>query len=307
MVLTAIQQRDNWVPLMLKRLRKVFTFELENADVWKPLWQSLESDLRREEVGEYATPDVVKLTPEGAPLANLTMGLVRLKAVVHGDYTGMITITHQMRRDNKYNDIEKNTWGLSEAVARCLAEEATKPFYQGFSTYLSGDDVPWFGTNHPLANAPGKYGSNYVAGVLGPDTLRQMQQQLMETLNENGKPISMGSGKLQLAVAPYNHILAQQLADPNQYLPGSNEFNRNKFNITPITIPFFIQAPSAIRDGQAYLRDPLYAENTHYLREGPTFDMVQDPVTQNVLAQTRIAFSFVVPSWRGTVGLNPAG
>lgn len=304
-----IVTRDSFIETMEPRMRELFTYGLQEGDAWKRMWDVKDSDMRREEIGEFRRPSVVIETPEGAPLAELTTEFIRTSSVVHLDYTGMIVVTHQMKRDKKYDEMEDNTWGLGDAVSRKLYKEATRLFYSGFEGggATSSDGNPWFSDDHPLQNAPGVVDVNLLDDVLGPEGLKNAFKLLMETKDENGDITQMGMGECDLFVAADNDILAKQLADMGQYLPGSAEFNINKFKINPFTIPLLAEAPAAYRDSQWYLRDRKRAKNTCFMREGPTFKMVTDELTDNTIIKTRVSFSFLIGPHRGTIGSKGQG
>lgn len=307
MASSPVQNRDEWIETMEPRLKKLFTYGLDTNEDWKKFWQEKQSDSRREEVAEFVKPDVTVETPEGAPYVTLTTSMVRTSAVVHLDYTGSIIITHQMKRDKKFDEMEEQNWGLGEAVARKPHEMAVAFMYNGFSSATSADGVPWFYDQHPLKNAPTVYGDNLITAALGAQGINDALVNLMSTKNENGKPIPMGTKKVKLFVPPALMTLGERLTMKGDYLPDSANFNRNTFNLECIPLPFLAMCPDSHRDTQYYIQDSQYCENYYYEREGPTYDMVTDPLTDNTIVKVRHAFSFHVAGWRGTVGSKGLG
>lgn len=301
--------RDQWIEAMEPTLLEIFTAGLKKYDVWKPIWIEKKSDKRREELLEYRKPDVVVETPEGAPYVQLTVEKVRTAAVVHADYTGMIRITHQMMRDKQYDDMMDQSWGLGESIGRKLYEDAVAQFYNGFGSVQSPDLNPWFYGTHPLANST-QTGNNLLAAqALSPDSFNSAQVLLNLLLNENGKITPMGEGKVQLIAPPALRRLALQLAMKGEYEPGSDDHDINVFEIDPVILPMLGQL--AVTDAthaptQWYLRDPVMARNYFFLREGPVFDTFEDPFTDDIIVKCRIAYSFLVASWRGVVGCQGA-
>lgn len=303
----AVQNRSAWDVTMEPRLRELFTYGLKNNDDWKKFWTVTKSDKMREEVAEYATPDVTEETPEGNPYVTLNMSIVRTSSAVAIDYTGQIVITHQMKRDKKYNEMEERSWGLGEAVARKPQEIAVALMFNGFGSVQSSDKRPWFDTQHPLKNDPTKLDSNLIVDPLSPNGLNNAIIALQKTLNENGKPIPMGNGEVNLYVTPTNRILAQQLEDSGDYLPNSPNFNKNKFKVKATVLPFLYMCEDAHKESQWYLQDDMYSKNTMFEREGPDFETITDPHTDNTIVKVRHAFSFLVNNHRGTVGSKGLG
>jgi len=302
-----IQDRPAWDVTMEPRLRKLFTYGLKVNDDWKKFWNVEKSDKYREEVAEFVTPDVTQETPEGAPYVTLSMSVVRTSSTVAVDYTGQIIITHQMKRDKKYKEMEKQTWGLAEAVARKPHEMAVAFMYNGFDSVKSSDGQPWFSNSHPLKNAPTKYDDNLITDALGPQGLLNALIRLQDTKNENGKPIPMGAGKVRVFVTPSNMLLVKQLADSGDWLPNSSNFNRNKFEIEPVILPFLYMCEDSHRESQYYVQDATANENTMFEREGPSFETITDPHTNNTIVKARHAFSFLVSNHRGTIGSKGLG
>lgn len=302
-----VQDRSSWDVTMEPRLKKLFTYGLKENSDWEKAWNVERSDKMREEVAEYVTPDVVVETPEGAPYVTLSMSIVRTSSVVHIDYTGQVIFTHQMKRDKKYKEMEKQTWGLGEAMARKPHEMGVELMYNGFSSAKSSDGQPWFSNSHPLKNAPTLYDDNLISDAFGPEGLKNAMVRLMSTLNENGKPIPMGYKTLRIFVTPNDWVLAQQLAKENDWLPNSSNFNRNVFKIEPYVLPFLFMCQDSHRDTQWYVQDPMFTENTMFRREGPTYKQVTDPHTDNTLIQGRQSYSFLISGHRGTVGSKGLG
>ncbi len=301
MVSAGIVATNNYLEFMEKTLLEAFTAGLEGEQDWKKMWTEKKSTKRREEVVEYATPDVTIVTPEGAPYAELRMEKIRSKAVVHTDYTGMLRITHQFQRDNMYDQMEEDTWGLGEAVNRTLAEEGVRQFHEGFAAVQAPDGQPWFGT-HTCALNTGQTWSNLYSGGLDADGLDAALVLFSKTKNENGKITPFGTGVTQLIVAPARRRIAKQLAMTGQYEPGKANFDINTFEVEPVIIPMLNMANSTYVDSQFYIRDKKRAKNLYLVREGPLFDTLMDPLTDDIIVKVRHASSFLIGSARGVLG-----
>lgn len=298
--------RDQWIETMEPTLLELFTAGLDKASEWKKTWIEKKSTKRREEILEFRKPDVVQETPEGAPYVQLTVEKVRTRAVVHADYTGMIRITHQMQRDKQYDDMMEQSWGLGESISRKLYEDAVSFYYGGFGSVYSEDTTSWFSASHVLQNSASVGGNLLTAQSLSPEAFNAGQVLMMKTLNENGKITPYGESKLQLIVPADLRQLALQLTYKGEYLPGSADHNRNVFDIETVCLPMLAMSPLASASTQWYLRDPQMAKNYFFLREGPTFETFRDPYNDDVVVKARIAYSFLVASWRGVVGCQGA-
>jgi hypothetical protein len=309
MVSAGIVSRDGWIEMMEKTLLEVFTAGLDDDQEWKKIWTQKESTKRREEAIEFSRPDVVVETPEGAPYVELTTEKIRAASVVHADYTGMIRITHQMQRDKKYDEMEDKSWGLGESINRKLYEEAVRMYYEGFAGggVLAPDAKAVFASDHPCDLATGETWSNLLTPAsLDDDAVNDGQVLMMETKNEHGKITPYGTKNLQLIVPAKLRRQGKRLAMTGEYAPGSPNFDKLIHELDVICLPMLAQAPSAYRDTQFYLRDAKKAMNYCFTREGPTFDMLRDPLTDDVIVKARIAFSFLWVSARGVVGCKGA-
>lgn len=302
MVAAGIVSRDPWIETMEKTLSDVFTVGLEGENDWKKIWTERKSTKRREEFLEYAKPDTVQETPEGAPYVQLRTEKVRTAAVVHVDYTGMVRITHQMIRDKQYSQMEDESWGLGEAINRKLYEEAVRMFHEGFTSVNGPDGLPLFHAAHVCALNTSQTWSNLYTGSLDPDGFNAARVLMMKTKNENGKTSPHGTGKVQLIVPADLDRLARQLAMKGEYEPGSANLTKNVFEIEPITLPMFAMADSSRASTMFVLRDAARAKNIYWVREPATFDMFKDPYTDDVIVKGRICVSFQHQSARGLVG-----
>lgn len=298
MALPVVQSRNDWIVTMEKRLRGMFTLGFKAAVSYKELWQVEGSDGYREEIAEYIKPDTLKKTPEGSPFPNLNMGMLRSTVVIHDEWEGMMTITRQMRRDAKYRQMFDDAYGLGDAANRTMYEQGILPYLNGFTTATSSDGNPWFYNQHPLHEDPTQYDDNLMTGRLSPENLESALIKLWETKDEWGKIREIGEGEVQLIVSARDRILAAQLEDKDAYLPGSNDFNRNKFKVKAYVVPKLAANNSA----PWFVRDKTEAMNTHFIREGPDFYLEMDIPTRNVLQQASASFSFGIFSHRGTVG-----
>lgn len=302
MVAAGIVSRDPWIETMEKTLSDVFTVGLEGENEWKKIWIERKSTKRREEFLEYAKPDVVQETPEGAPYVQLRTEKVRTGAVVHVDYTGMVRITHQMIRDKQYSQMEDESWGLGEAINRKLYEEGVRQFHEGFTSVLGPDGLPLFSASHVCAMNTAVTWSNLYTGSLDPDGFNAARVLGMKTKNENGKTSPHMTGKVQLIVPADLDRLAKQLAMKGEYEPGSANLTKNVFEIEPITLPMFAMADATRASTMFFLRDPMRAKNIYWVREPAAFDMFKDPFTDDVIVKARICVSFQHQSARGIVG-----
>lgn len=297
---------SDWLETMEKTLFKNFTASLEEQSDWKKAFREVKSSKRREELLEYALPGPVVLTPEGAPYNRLQTDKVRLASVVHDDYTGEERISHQLKRDKMYDEMEAKSWGLGESVQRKLNEDAASLIYNGFASTLSPDLAPWFGT-HSLAKAPGQTYSNLISGAFGADAINSIEINLLQTRNERNGLCPMGDGKnLRIFVPPALRRRAKQFAMTGQYEAGGADFNVNVFDYEPICLPFLANAAAGIRDTQYYACDPTKMMTYFFLREGPIFKMYIDEDTDDIVMKVRISYSFLVASWRGWVGSTGA-
>lgn len=304
-----IHTRDAWVETMEPRLGELYDYGFKNNSDWKKAWIEKQSDSMIERVGEHVKVDVVEETPEGAPNVRLTGRFIRENSVIHVEYSGEVCFTRLMKADKKYSQMEEDSWGLGEAVARKPQEIATALMYNGFGSSLSGDGLPWFSNSHPLAENATKYGKNLLTTPFGPQALNDIRVLGLKTTNEYGKPIPMFDKKIQLFVPPALLTAAQQLKQSQNggYLPNSANFNPNVFDIDVVCLPYFAMCEEAYADSMYFAQDKQHIKNYYFVREEPRFYMYTDDSTGNSYAATRTRFSFMVAGWRGTIASKGLG
>lgn len=304
---SGLQTRDKWLEVMEKnRLTKLFKAGYEENNDWKEAWNEMESDQRREVFTEYYPPDVTRETEEGAPYQNLTTGIVRETGAIPVDFTGQIAYTHQMKRDNKYREIEQRTWNLGESASRKPHEEAVKAMYEGFLNQLSADGKPWFYAQHPLSQS-GVYDDNLITDPLGPTGIENALTKLLEAKNEHGKPIPMGKKQVKIFVPPKLKSLGLRLEKEGDWLPGSGNFDRNVYTLKVICLPFLAMNPYAWKDTNWFMCDETYTENYFIVREQPIFNTWTDYNTDTTYGQVRQAHTFHIASHRGWIGSKGLG
>lgn len=304
---SGLQTRDKWLETMEKnRLSMLFKCGYEENNDYKQAWLEYDSNQRREVFTEFYHPDVTQQTDEGAPYINLTAGVVRETGYVAVDYTGQIAYTHQMKRDNKYREIEEQTWGLGESASRRPHEEAVRAMWEGFDLQKSGDGKPWFAADHPLKNS-NKLDDNLLTDPFGPTGVKNAIIKLMKTKNEHGKPLPMGKGEITVFGGPSLLTLGRQMEKENDWLPDSSDFNRNVYKLKFVCLPFFAMCPYAFADTMWFACDKKYTKNYMIVREAPIFNTWTDFNTDNHYAQVRQAHVFAVVSHRGWVGSKGQG
>jgi hypothetical protein len=283
-------------------LHEAFGLGFQAGDAWKQVFTQKKSNKRREEVFEFVRPNMVIETPEGAPYVQLEVVKAYTTAAVHTKFTGSMRITDEMWNDNFYDsEMEEKSWGLGDAVQRKLTDDATGIFYNGATSITAPNGLPLFNTLQTLKKAPGVTDSNYSTAALASDSLNDGISDMMETLDENGMPAPFGTETVQLIHPPRLNRLAKQFKVA-PYEPDTANFTPNVFSIEPVCLPFLIRASATIRNTQWYLRDARRAKNYYFLREGPTFSMVEDPYTDDVIVKVKIRYSFLMGSWRGLWG-----
>jgi hypothetical protein len=303
--------RDEFIEYMEPTLHETFSAGFNAGADWQQVFVMEKSDKRREETVEFTTPDVVIETPEGGPYARLQVQKVYDAAVIHAKFTGEVRISHEFIQDNFYRQIEKDIWGLGDAMARKLYRDACTQLYSGFSGNATPDGGFLF-SNHTLKFSTLTY-NNSSLNPLSSDALNIGITNLMTTLDENGSVSPFGVGKIQLIVPPQLQRLAVQLCrspyEPDTANWAANVYNmegKGGFMIEPVVLPLLAEAPavgaSVIAATQWYLRDAVRAENIFFSREEPKTEVVKDPHSPDVLYQVLLRYSFLIPTWRGLYG-----
>lgn len=300
--------RDGWLETMEPTLLELWTWGIDSDTSWKDIWVQKESTKRREEIFEFARPDLVKETPEGAPYVQLSIERVRTASVVHLDVTGSIRITRQMQRDKQYNDMEEMTWGLGEAMNNKFLEEACNHYTDAFDEItLQGTGGEFVFATHTCAKKTSQTWLNTRTTALSPDAWNTILIDMMSEKNENGRIAPSGNkGTIQLIHTPQNMLLAERLSRKGQYAPGNADFDILTWDIKPICIPQLMGSSKAWANGQYYARDPRKAKNYYFQREAPSYDNWRDRTNDDIVLTCRAAYSFLWVSGHGVHGRNPS-
>lgn len=298
--------RGEFIEYMEDTLREVYTVTFEGGASWEEVFDVKDSTKRREEVSEFTGPDVVIQTDEGTPYQRVQVRKAYTAATVHLTFTGEVKITHEMMRDNLYEEINQRVWGLADAMQRKIYKDAMQLFYNGFTSVLTPDGVSLYSTAHTLKfAAAGVTSSNRNDVPLNSDTLFNAIADMLETKDENGSiSQGFGEGTLQLIVPPRLLKYAEELVGSDK-TPDSNNnainVYKNKFKIEVVCLPLLAEA-STISATQWYLRDKRKARNCFFYRERPRTWMVKDQNSPSVLYQALCSYSFLQSTWRGQWG-----
>lgn len=300
--------RDEFIEYMEPTLHETFSAGFNAGMNWKDVFINEKSEKRREETVEFTTPDVVVETPEGGPYVRLQVKKAYNAAVVHAKFTGEVRISHEFIEDNFYKQIEKDIWGLGDAMARKMNRDACSQFYSGFTSNLTPDGVALFGT-HTLKFSTATYSNAGTSNALNSDNLNTGLSNLLTTIDENGSVSPFGVQRVQLIVPPQLKRTAVQLAKgPYEFDTANraiNTFNMpGGWDIEVVVLPLLAEAPSSIAATQWYLRDAVRANNIHFSREEPKTEVVKDPHSPDVLYQVLLRYSFLTPTWRGLYGAH---
>lgn len=300
--------RDQFIECMEPTLHEAFSAGFNAGMNWQSVFVQEKSDKRREETLEMTTPDVVIETPEGGPYARLQVKKAYTAAVVHAKFTGEVRVSHEFIQDNFYKQIEKDIWGLGDAMARKMNRDACSQFYAGFGANLTPDGISLFGA-HTLKFSSLTYNNSGTSNALNSDNLNTGLVNLLTTLDENGSVSPFGVQKVQLIVPPQLKRTATQLAI-GPYEPDTANRAINTFNIPQgwdlevVVLPLLAEASSSIAATQWYLRDATRANNIFFSREEPKTEVVKDPHSPDVLYQVLLRYGFLTPTWRGLYGAH---
>lgn len=310
--MSAQVNRDEFIEYMEDTLREVFTVSFEGGTDWEQVYDVKDSTKRREEMSEYAGPDVVIQTDEGQPYQRLQVRKAYLASTVHLTFTGEVKITHEMMRDNMQEEINQRVWGLADAMQRKIYKDAMALFYNGFDGVLTPDSKSLYNTGHTLKFGPtgDATDSNRTDTALNSDTLFDAIADMLETRDENGSiSAGFGLGKIQLIVPPKLMKYAEELVQSEKVADSMNNainVYKRVFKIEVVCLPLLAEAPSAYRNTQWYLRDVTKSKRTFFYRERPRSWMVKDQNSPSVLYQGLCSYSFLVPTWRGEWGSKGA-
>lgn len=298
--------REEFIEYMEDTLREVYTVTFEGGTEWEEIFDVKDSTKRREEISEYTGPDVVIQTDEGTPYQRVQVRKAYTAATVHLTFTGEVKITHEMMRDNLFEEINERVYGLADAMQRKIYKDAMQLFYNGFTTVVTPDGVSLYNTAHTLKfAAAGVTHPNRNDVPLNSDTLFNAIADMLETKDENGSVCEgYGMGELQLIVGPRLYKYALELVESEKVADSNaNAINvyKNKFKISVVCLALLAEA-STIAATQWYLRDKRKAKNIFFYRERPRTWMVKDQNSPSVLYQALTSYSFLQPTWRGQWG-----
>lgn len=299
--------RDTFILEMEDNLKDFVGLGFEEGRAWERIYRVEETDKRRVEVDQYVHPSVTAITKEGAPLNRLSVKRGYNSYVVPDTLSGEVKISHEFIRDNRYPEIEKDSFGLGKAMQRKRYKDAMAFIYNAFSSVLSPDGQPVFSDTHTLVNGGTAVGDNLLQAALSSDSLDDAITLLLTTLDENGDILPTSLSKLQLCVGPKLSRLAHQIVgsthEPETMNNAVNVFSGafGEYDIEVVVLPLLHEAPALFRGSQWYLREVSSAENVFYEREKPESWTIPDQNSFSVLHQCKDAYGIVWHDWRGWV------
>lgn len=299
--------RDTFILEMDDNLKDCVGLGFEQGKKWERVYRVEPTKKRRIEVDQFVHPSVVAITKEGAPFNRLTVRRGFNSYVVPDTLTGEIKTSWEFIRDNQYQQIERDHFGLGKAMQRKRYKDAMAYIYNGFSSVTSPDGQPVFSDSHVLSNGNGATGDNLLTAALNSDSLDAAITLLLTMVDENGDILPMDLSKLQLIVGPSLLRTALQLIgsshEPESMNNAVNVFSGNfgEFDIEVVCLPLLHEAPSNYRNSQWYIREVSGAENVFYEREKPDSWSIPDQNSLCVLHQCKDAYGIVWHDWRNWV------
>ena len=238
-------------------------------------------------------------------------------------YKRKISITKLMQQTDLYNKMKTDSKELSAKAAQGRDVRAFAVFRNGWNqSFLYGDGKALISTEHPRKDGGAAQRNTFLDGVqrsLSYDSLKLLEDVLIEVVNNKGMPIHVGlDSKMLLLVTPYNREVALQIAQTDAGTPGVSDHSVNYFkgrNMDVLVCPYishrfaYKMGETTSTDREAYdkryfLLDPSYSKKLLKFKALQDFDVKawEDDDTDVWYAKVRDVFAVGISGWYGITG-----
>lgn len=270
------------------------------------------SDQARERTVTKAGTGYLVDTPEGAAFAQDSRLPGYTTEYIFRKFTLGVTVTLEAMQDADYQDALDQFADLTVSSNESKDRQALQLFNYAFTAQASvpalyaqyGDAKPMASTIHPRKDGgTAQSNASSTSIPLNEANLETARQALMNQLDDRGKPMRVGTGKLVLLVPPALEKLAVIITQSvKRSGTTNNDLNIYDGLFTVIASQYISATQTNGSDTAWFLIDPRVAKLFFWLRKDVTTSRYIDPRTKDVTFDVYGRWQTGYSDWRGIWG-----
>lgn len=302
----AVNSRADYPKLLEPTLRKAFFAEYNlGGEVYSQYWDVQDSEKAQEEVSETIMPSEIPVVDEGGMFARGTLSMGRSKKFVHVTRKLEIVMTEEIQEDNLYKAALSTQKGLAIAAKRTIEKITAMTYANGLTTELTPDGKPVFAPDHgvliPQGNNPASWGNVLSGEPFSSVGVKKLKTLMRKQKDENGDTLPH---KMDQLIVPSD--LAEEAYEmygaPGTYDRSDRAGNQAKEGIKDvIVVDHFQDVLHNFKETMYFGRDSRMAMNIFFWRVRPTYKMIFEEATGNIIQRVRFRFSLGFVNPRGQV------
>jgi len=275
------------------------------------LFKGMSSTASKERIVNKSGVGYLSITPEGQAYNKDSRLPGYITPFVFQKYTNSVTVTEENLSDRDYSEALGEFADLSIAGMETQDKTAFGLFNYGFTAQASvpvnysqyGDAKPMFSVGHPRKDGGTAQSNASATGItLTEPNFETARIAMQGQLDDRGKPMRVGTGKLILLVPPELEKTAVIITKGEKRSGTAN----NDVNIYDgIATVVSSQWISSAHGGSAtawFLIDPRVAKLYHWVREGLSTSRAIDNNTKDVTFYIKGRWTDGYGDWRGMWG-----
>lgn len=301
---SAVNSRADYPKLLEPTLRKAFYAEYNlGGEVYSQYWDVQDSEKAQEEIAETIMPSEIPVVDEGGMFARGTLSMGRSKKFVHVTRKLEIVMTEEIQEDNLYKAALSTQKGLAIAMKRTVEKISAVTFANGLTTELTPDGKPVFAPDHtvllPQGSNPGSWGNVLSGEPFSSVGVKKLKTLMRKQKDENGDTLPHNMDQL---IVPSD--LAEEAYElygaPGTYDRADRAGNQVKSGIKDvIVVDHFQDVAHQFASTMYFGRDSRMAMNIFFWRVRPTYKLIYEEATGNIIQRVRCRFSLGFVNPRG--------
>ncbi|MBA3993392.1 MAG: hypothetical protein C0469_07680 [Cyanobacteria bacterium DS2.3.42] len=303
---SAVNSRADYAKLLEPTLRKAFFAEYDlGGEVYSQYWDVQDSDKASEEISETVMPSEIPEVNEGGMFARGVLSMGRSKKFTHVTRKLEIVMTEEIQEDNLYKAALSTQKGLAIAMKRTVERLTAVTYANGLTTELTPDGKPVFAPDHvvlyPQPQNPSSWGNVLSGEPFSSVGVKKLKTLMRKQKDENGDTLPHNMDQL---IVPSD--LAEEAYElygaPGTYDRADRAGNQVKQGIKDvIVVDHFQDVAHQYASTMYFGRDSRMAMNIFFWRVRPTYKLIYEEATGNIIQRVRCRFSLGVVNPRGQV------
>lgn len=276
------------------------------------VFKTMSSDKARERYVTKAGLGYLTNTPEGSTFAQDSRIPGYITTIAPQKYTSGVSLTLEAMQDQDYQSALDEFADLTVAAQETKDKLALQLFNYGFTAAASvpadyaiyGDGKPLFSTIHPLAGSSSTVSNASATSIpLSETNLETARIAMQGQLDDRGKPMRVGTGKLVLLVPPALEKTAVIITKGEKRSgTGNNDINIYDGLMTVVSSQYLSTVFSGGSNTAWYLIDPRVAKLLFVMRKDLTTSRYIDNRTKDTTFDIYGRWQVAAADFRGLWG-----